>query len=335
MTRRAALAGAVRFAAAGCVGAASLRPWRAAQAAVPARGTHLVLLGTQGGPNFNAERNESANAIVVDGRVYLVDIGEGGLAALRDVGLIYRDVAHVFLTHLHDDHHGDLPSLLSHQWTDGRTTPTVVVGPYGTARLVDAVLQYAEANTAIRLVDEARNVKPADIFRGIDVEAAPVPREIHRDDRVTVTAIENTHYPEDAKRQMPYRSLSYRFDTPSRSIVFSGDTTYSANLVELAGGADVFVCETIEVASMRRAFERRVAGGAYADNPEGIWKHIVDTHTSTVDAGRMANEAGVGMLVLSHLVPGALEPLGDEEYLRGVREHFAGRVVVGKDLMVL
>jgi ribonuclease BN (tRNA processing enzyme) len=86
---------------------------------------------------------------------------------------------------------------------------------------------------------------------------------------------------------------------------------------------------------MRRAFERMVAGGAYADNPEGVWDHIVSTHTSTADAGRMASEAGARLLVLNHLVPGALQAIGDDVYIAGVRKHFSGKVVVGKDLMVL
>ncbi len=334
--RRTLIARGVQLALVGCVMPTAWKPGlAAAQATVPGTGTHLVLLGTQGGPNFGPERNESANAVVVDGHIYLVDLGEGGLAALRKTGLNYRNVARVFLTHLHDDHHGDVPSLLTHQWTDGRTQPTVVAGPYGTARLVAAALEYAAANAAIRLVDEARSVKPSDIFSGQDLEATSEPREVYRDDRVAVSSIENTHFPDEAKLKIPYRSLSYRFDTPTRSIVFSGDTAYSANLVRLARGADVFVCETIEVASMRGAFERRVADGAYADNPEGVWKHIVETHTTTTDAGRMAAEADVGMLVLSHLAPGALQPLTDDDYLRGVREHFAGPAVVGKDLMVL
>lgn len=334
-TRRNALASALQLCAVTALAPALLRARAAAAQAVPTTGTHLVLLGTQGGPNFQAGRNEAANAVVVDGNIYLVDIGEGGLAALGKVGLSYRNVARVFITHLHDDHHSDLPSLLTHQWTDGRTRPTVVAGPYGTQRLVAAVLQYTEANAAIRLADEARAVKPADIFSGVDIDATAEPREVYRDERVTVTAVENTHFPDEAKRAFPYRSLSYRFDTATRSIVFSGDTAYSANLVRLARGADVFVCETIEVAAMRRAFERRVAQGAYADNPEGVWKHIVETHTTTVEAGRMAKEAGVGMLVLSHLAPGALQPLTDDDYLKGVREQFDGRAVVGKDLMVL
>jgi ribonuclease BN (tRNA processing enzyme) len=315
ITRRRALANGLDFGIVAGLAPALLRSGVAtAQTTVPSTGTHLVLLGTQGGPNFHSGRNEAGNAVVVDGNIYVVDLGEGCLAALGKVGLSYRNVARVFLTHLHDDHHSDLPSLLTHQWTDGRTQPTVVAGPYGTKQLVAAVLQYTEANAAIRLADEARSVKPPDIFSGVDIDANAEPREVYRDARVTVTAVENTHFPDDAKRAFPYRSLAYRIDTATRSFVFSGDTAYSANLVRLARGADVFVCETIEVAAMRRAFERRVAQGAYADNPEGVWKHIVETHTTTQDAGRMAKEAGVGMLVLSHL---------------------DGRAIVGQDLMVL
>jgi ribonuclease BN (tRNA processing enzyme) len=329
----------------GALGAVSAVAWcapgvrrigtAAAQALVPPRGTHVVLLGTQGGPNFNTERAESANAVVVDGTPYIVDLGEGALAAMRRAGIVFRNVGRVFLTHLHDDHSADVTSFLSHQWSDGRITPTVVAGPFGTARLVSAALEATEANATIRLIDEARKTKPADIFRGEDLAATPEPAQVYRDERVTVSSVENTHFPEASKARMPYRSLSYRFDCPGRSIVFSGDTAYSAGLVKLARGADVFVCEAIEVASMRQAFERMVANGAYADNPEGVWEHIVATHTSTAEAGRMAAEAGVKLLALSHLVPGALQTISDKVYIAGVRQHFDGKVVVGKDLMVL
>jgi ribonuclease BN (tRNA processing enzyme) len=97
----------------------------------------------------------------------------------------------------------------------------------------------------------------------------------------------------------------------------------------------VFVCEAIEAATTRANFERRVAAGAYADNPEGIWKHIIETHSSTADVGRMAAEAGVTTLVLSHLLPGALMDVSDDIYLEGIRQHFDGEVIVGQDLMVI
>lgn len=313
--------------------AAALLTGRAVNAQTP--GTRLVLLGTQGGPNFNARRAETASALVVDGAIYLVDCGYGTLAALREAGLVYRDIGHVFLTHLHDDHTGDVAALVSHQWSDGRVEPTRVIGPHGTDAMIEAALAFSEANTTIRLIDEARSVRPADIFEGTVIEATSRPAEAFADERVTVHSVENTHFPASSKAEMPYRSLSYRFDTRERSIVFSGDTAYSENLVELARDADVLVCEALEVASMRRAFEQMVADGAYADNAEGVWAHIVGTHASTEEAGRMAAEARVSTLVLNHLVPGALADVDDAVYLEGAERTFDGEVVVGRDQMVL
>jgi len=337
-SRRGFIGGTVAAVAFGAAAGLVPLPWAIRRAAAQSEGplgTRLVLLGTQGGPNLTPGRSETASAVIVDGHTYLVDCGYGTLAALVKAGLPFRDIAEIFLTHLHDDHTADLAALLGHQWTDGRVETTSVYGPIGTKRLVRAVLEFGAINAAIRLADEGRSVKPADIIKAIEVAATSTPAKIYQDERVRITSIENTHFPESTKQRMPYRSLAYRFDTRDRSIAFSGDTSYSTGVVQLARGADVFVCEVINIQSMRRMFEARVAQGAYADNPEGIWQHIVSLHTSTEDAGRMAEEAGVGMLVLNHLSPGALAEEPDESYTAGVREYFQGKVIVGRDLMVL
>lgn len=337
MSRRGFLGGMAGGAVGGALDQYFTAPSAGAQelSAATGSGTELLLLGTQGGPNFNLTRGETASAVLVGGRPYLVDCGYGTLGALIRAGVNYREIAQVFLTHLHDDHTADLPALLGRQWTNGRVDPTLVLGPHGTSRMVQAVIAFNEANASIRLADEGRTVRPADLLSGRDVEATDAPGEVYRDDQVTVRSVENTHFPEHSRSRMPYRALSYRFDTRERSIVFSGDTAYSEALVELAREADVLVCEVIEVATMRQAFEGMVARGMYADNPEGIWRHIVDTHTPVEDAGRMATEARVGTLVLNHLVPGSLADLDDDAYIRLARQTFDGTVVVGRDQMVL
>src|SRR6185436_18799464 len=156
-----------------------------------------------------------------------------------------------------------------------------------------------------------------------------------RDERVTVRSVENTHFPDESKQKTPYRSVAYRFDARGRSIVISGDTGYSSGLVALAKGADVLVCQAMDVAAMRTAFDGMVARGMYADNPEGVWRHIVATHTPLEVAGRMAAEAGVRTLVLTHVIPGALDPLPDETYLAPARKTFRGEVVLGRDQLVI
>ena len=300
-----------------------------------ARRSRLILLGTQGGPNIRLERGETASALVVDGVTYLVDCGYGTLRALRAAGLQFRDIANVFITHLHDDHVADLPAFMSHQWTSGRVDKTDIYGPYGTEAMVEAGIAFQKANTEIRLVDEARSVRPESIFHGHDLKATAAPAAVYKDERVTVTSAENTHFPPESKAKMPYRSVAYRFDAPDRSVVFSGDTAYSENLVKLARGADILVCEAMEEATTRRNFERRVAEGAYKDNPEGIWHHVQGTHSRLEVVGRMATEAGVKTVVLNHLVPGALIEIPESDYINGVRETFNGEVIVGRDGLVL
>src|SRR5262245_29910193 len=115
----------------------------------PQPGTRLVLLGTRGGPGIDLTRAEASSAVVVDGVPYLVDCGYGALRALVASGIGFQQVGAVFFTHLHDDHTSDLPALLSHQWTGGKTTPTDVYGPSGTERLVQAALDFLRPNVEI------------------------------------------------------------------------------------------------------------------------------------------------------------------------------------------
>lgn len=297
--------------------------------------TRLILLGTQGGPNFNLSRGETATLLVVDEVPYLIDCGYGTLQAVLESGINYLHIPEIFLTHLHDDHVADVAALLSHQWTQGRVAVTTVNGPAGTDDLVAGALQFAQGNADIRFIDEGRSIRADTLFRANVVPATDVVNPVYEDVRVKVSSIENSHYPDWAKAQMPYRSLSYRFETADRSVVFSGDTTYSDNLVTLATGADVLVTEVIEPVIMREWFEEVVAGGNYQDSPENIWTHIRDTHLTTEDAGRIAAAAGVGTLVLTHLLPGALRAVNDDFYLEGIRRHFAGEVIVGRDGLVI
>lgn len=300
-----------------------------------ARRSKVILLGTQGGPNITLKRGETASAVVVDGVTYLIDCGYGTLRALVKAGLQYRDIANVFITHLHDDHVADLPALMSHQWTGGRVTATDIYGPYGTDAMVKGAIAFQKANTDIRMVDEARTIRPEDIFHSHVLKATASAQPVFKDERVTVTAAENTHFPPESKAKMPYRSLAYRFDLPERSVVFSGDTAYSENLVNLAKGADMLVCEAMELAVTRANFERRVAAGEYKDNPEGIWHHIQGTHSRLEVVGKMASEAGVKTVVLNHVIPGALLELPDTDYIDGVHKTFSGEVIVGRDQMIL
>ena len=310
----------------------------AAAPAPPARGTQLVLLGTQGGPNVNVRRSQASNAVVVDGRPYLVDCGYGAVRSLVAAGIGYVQLGTAFITHLHDDHTIDLAALLSLQWTGNRSQPTDVYGPYGTAAMIDAAIAFMKGNTDIRITDEGRTVRPEQLFHGHDVAADAAPVPVFKDDRLTVTAAENTHFPDRAKAAMKYRSVAYRLQSETRSIVITGDTAYSKNLVALARGADFFVCEIID----QPQYETNLAAAREAKaqgRENSIAQHVVETHSNNADVGRMASEAGVKAVVLTHLLPGSnrntTAEYPDSSYIEGVRKVFSGEVIVGRDLMVL
>jgi ribonuclease BN (tRNA processing enzyme) len=304
----------------------------------PESGTRLVLLGTRAGPVVDLARSQTASAVIVDGTPYLVDCGYGAVRQLVAAGIGWQRIDQVFFTHLHDDHTADFAALLDFQWVDNKATPTDAYGPHGTARLVDAALAYCRFNVEIRALDEGRGTRPEALCHGHDVEATAAPVQVYRDARVTVTAVENTHYPERSTARFPHRSIALRFDTRDRSIVFSGDTAYSANVAKLARGADVFVCEIIDTAVRARMLDLARAA-AEAGDPENVFRHIAETHSPPADVARMAREAGVRRLALNHLLTepatsaGAVDPLA--RLVEGVRQGYSGEIIVGEDLMVI
>ena len=295
-------------------------------------GSTLILLGTQGGPGVTLTRSQTASLLIVENRQYLVDCGYGTLRALVQAGLGFNNLSNIFLTHLHNDHTSDVAALLSHKWSSGRTRETTVYGPYGTAKLVNSAVLFFEADAEIRIINEGRPAIPESLFHGKDFDVAGI-TEIFRDEYVVVKAVENTHYPERAKKQMPHRSFAYRFDTATRSVVFSGDTAYSENLVLLSRDADIFLCETRGL-PQRRQLNRAKTD---AEGKESIGLHVMETHSTTEDVGRMATKARVKTVVLNHLLGGgsskdALEAF-ESKLASSVNQFFSGSVIVGRDQM--
>jgi ribonuclease BN (tRNA processing enzyme) len=339
ITRRAVLAGATALTALGLSpGSTFAQNNGPPPRPPPPKGTKLVLLGTRGGPGVDVNRGETACVVLVDGVPYLLDCGYGTLRALVATGIGYMNVNTMFLSHLHDDHIADVAALLSHQWTSNKRTPTHIYGPYATAATVAGALQFFHANVEVRMIDEGRTVPPETLFFGHDLDVGAEPTRVFADEKVVVTAVTNTHYPERAMARMAHRSFGYRFETGDRTIAFSGDTAYSANVVKLARGADVFVCEVMDhgvyVDSLARAQTAAAAG-----NTESISRHVAETHSPPADVGRMAAEAKVKTVVLNHQLRGRTPPGSGgfqiSAFIDGVREKFTGEVIVGEDQLAI
>lgn len=275
--------------------------------------TQLVLLGT-GTPNADPDRFGPAVAVVVDSSVYVVDAGAGvvrrAAAAMRRDSIRALAAANLkiaFLTHLHSDHTVGLPDLMFSPWVLGRAVPLDVYGPSGTAAMVRHLNEAYEQDVDIRLHGGEPSNKTGYGGRGFDVNAGVV----YRDALVKVTAFEVQH------GTWPH-AFGYRFDTPDRSIVISGDTRASDAVANACNGCDILVHEVISSKNLA------------ARTPD--WKAYHQAfHTSSIELGEVATKAQPKLLVLYHLLDAGVT---EAELIAEVETHYAGRVVVGKDLDV-
>ena len=305
LQRRTLLAGLTALPLAGAVRAQS------------AQKSRLILLGTAGGPTPKPNRAASANAIVVGDRVYLIDAGNGAARQMVLAKLRLDQLASVFITHHHSDHNIDLGAVLLLAWSNNLAHPIEFHAPPPLKQILRDTLAANRTDIWVRMADEGR-VDPAKLVRAFEHRK---PGAIYADDRVRVTAAQIVH--------PPFRhAFGYRFDCPDRSIVFSGDTAPSEALIRLAKGADVLVHEVMYLPAMDKLI-------ASEPNAPRLREHLLASHTTCEGVGKVATAAGVRKLVLSHFVPGGFPFISDAEWLAAVQPHFAGEIVVGRDLLEL
>ncbi len=294
------------------------------------QGTRLILLGTGAGPIPRKERSQPANLLIVGGRPYLIDAGNGVARQLALAGLHPSDVRNVFITHHHIDHNADVGALIQFAWLEDAKRPDKSVppvrfyGPPSTSDVVQAGLQYL--STAERIFRAGSPLPPAaGRFEGRDFATDGV---IFKDDRVTVTAAQNSHFMGFSAGMD--KSFAYRFDTPGRSVVFCGDTGPSEAVTRLAKGADVLVCEVNDMEAVLAQLQAlKLPPPAFA----AIRSHMEKQHITPEQIGLMAKEAGVKSVVLTHISPGNDGETDLTRYTDGVRKHFAGPVVLGRDML--
>jgi ribonuclease BN (tRNA processing enzyme) len=302
----------------------------AAQPAPQPPGAKLITLGTRGGPLPTADRAQSANLLVVNGALYLVDAGGSVTHRIVQAGYDFRKVGKIFITHPHSDHTAGLATLLVSQWEYQRAEPTDIYGG-GVEALVKGALAYLTPNAEIRWAEGKRRPMEA-TFRGHDVSAGV----IYKDANITVTAAENTHFhfepgtPPYGK----YKSFSYRVETPGRVFLFTGDTGPSDAVETLAKGADVLVTEVTVVDEVLALYKKTDAWRAKTEDEQKGWiRHMQQEHVSPRYVGELAAKAGVKTIVMTHLSPSA-DPNDDyHRYVEEAKKYFSGQVVVAKDLM--
>jgi ribonuclease BN (tRNA processing enzyme) len=277
--------------------------------------TRLILLGTGGGPRPKRDHGATAQVIVAGDALYVVDCGNGVARQIVRAGLPLDRLRHVFITHHHSDHNADYGNLLLLAWASGLRTRVDSWGPPPIARITKLFFEMSEYDISIRVRDEGR----VPLTPLIHVHELRRAGPVMRDEQVRVTSALVDHPLVD-------RAFAYRFDAPDRSIVISGDTRWSDELIRLARGADVLVHEALYLPAVDRLVAR-------VPNASTLRKHIVDSHTSVEDCGRIATAAGVRTLVLSHFVPPDDPEVTEEMWRAAASRYFSGEVIVGRDLL--
>jgi ribonuclease BN (tRNA processing enzyme) len=304
-------------------------PSHAQQKASPT-GTVVITLGTAGGPLPRAQRAQASNLLVVNGTPYLIDAGDGAVRRIVRAGYDFRQVGKIFITHAHSDHTNGLATLLNAQWEYAKREPTEVYGG-GVEALVKGAIAFLTPNAEVRWT-EGKRVRMEEVFRGHDV----APGVIFQDANVRVTAVENTHFnfPPDSPAHGKYRSYSYRFDTPGRAVVFTGDTGPSEALTQLTKGADVLVTEvnvTEEVIDLQK---RNGSWQAKSAAEQEAWiRHMNEEHVTPEQVGRMASAAGVKTVVLTHFTPTVNRNDDYQRFVEATKKVYSGQVLLAKDLM--
>jgi ribonuclease BN (tRNA processing enzyme) len=302
LSRRSFLAGAV---------ALSHRMRLAAQQA----GTKLILLGTGGGPRPRKASSGSAQVIVSDGAAYVIDCGDGVARQMVLAGVPLPSLRHIFITHQHSDHTADYGNLILLAWTAGLSSRVDTWGPPPLARMTQLFFEMNASDIDVRVANERRPA-PAPL---VNVHELREGGAVVSDERVKVTAALVDHPP-----VVP--AFAYRFDARDRSIVISGDTAPSQSLAKLAAGADVLVHSVMYPAAIDRLVAR-------VPNAAALKASILAHQTSAEDAGRVAQQAGVKTLVLSHFVPPDDPEVTEAMWRDAASRHFRGTVIVGRDLL--
>jgi len=269
--------------------------------------TVVVLLGT-GNPRPEPDASGPATAVVVGARVFLVDAGPGVERRLAAAHLPIDGVTALFITHLHSDHTLGLPDLIFTSWVMGRTQPLPAYGPHGLQKMTDHLVAAWAEDIEVRTNGLEKRTPGG--YR-VDVHVIR-PGTVYDSGGVRVTAFLVEH---GTWRE----AYGYRIDAPGRSVVVSGDTKPSENLVRAAAGADVLVHEVYP--------EPRTV-----PNPteSATWPtYMRDFHTSDVELGQLAARIRPKLLILTHIIRRGAT---DEQLLANVRKSFSGSAVVGHDL---
>ncbi len=276
----------------------------------------VALLGTKGGPAIRpGSTMPTSNLILLNEQLAVVDCGLGVTKGLIDQGVQLKNINLIFVTHLHSDHYLELGPLLHTAWTAGLRSEVQVFGPAGLEDYWQSFLQSMHADIALRIEDEGRPDLGALVQFTTTDEGT-----VFSSDAFTVSAMRNIHPP-------LIDTFALSFEANSHKVVFSGDTAYLPALADFAKDADLLIHE----AMLKEALGPLMKRIGNAD--DRLMKHWLRSHTYAHDAGKIATQANVKALALSHLIPSDDPDFTDDHWHAAVSPEWSGALHIGKDGM--
>lgn len=266
----------------------------------------VLLLGTAS-PLFTPERASQSTLVQYKGNFFLVDMGNGTQLRLKEAQIIPGDIETFMLTHHHIDHNEEYIPLSIHSWMSGRKHLNLI-GPPRTKALHEFLTRFYIEDMEYRKDLRKQPWNWDGIITNVDI------KEVNGDESFIINGVKIT------TTEVPHsiHTQAYRFDADGKSIVISGDLTYSENLIKLAKDADILILDARVVV--------KSPGGERRPLPVKN-----DAHSTLEECARMAQKAGVKKLVLSHIT--CLEVLDEEATLEAYRKIYTGEIIIGKDLM--
>ena len=265
----------------------------------------LILLGT-GTPNPDTDRSGPSVAVAVEDAVYIVDFGTGVVRQAVKAGIDVTKLTRAFLTHLHSDHTIGYPDLILTPGVAGRMNPLEVYGPHGLTDMTRHIMAAYEVD----LNERVNGLEPAEMSSYIVNTHEIVEGRIYQDDIIEVEAFHVNHGSLEA--------YGFKFMTPDKTYVISGDTSPSQRLIDVSKGCDVLIHEVYSAIGLE-------------SRPEAWQKYHSAVHTSSYELAGIANQVKPSILVMYHqLLWGRTE----KDLLSEVSERYSGNVVSGHDLDV-
>lgn len=289
-----------------------------------------ITLGTMAGPLPNESHSQPANALLVNGHTYVVDAGDGTAGQLVKAGLNIRNVDAVFISHLHFDHTGGLPALLSLRWQTDAKNELTIYGPPGTKQTVEGIFAFMTYGALGHYgvpgqipAPPSRNVKVIELSDGSVADIGDF----------KVSTVRNTHYswPQLSDEWTKFQSLSFKFELADYTVVYTGDTGPSKSVEKLAQNADLLISEMMDVEHTVNLVKRA--------NPtmpipafEHMKQHLSTHHLTSDQVGQLAAKAKVKKLVITHMAPGLDTPAEFEKYTSEVAAFYEGDITIANDL---